>query len=126
MFKKFNFLVSLSLIAMFILVQCSPVTAVPTVRETQTPEIQPTLQVNVQPVGPYLVEQNPPEGQRLELNPTIEFTFDRDMDPTKTAEAFTLLDSDNKPVPGKFAWLTPKTFSSGLAAGPDAINSLSF
>ena len=111
MHKKLNPLVSLSLIAMFILVQCSPVTAVPTVREIGTPDVQPTLQVDVRPVGPYLVEQNPPEGQRLELLPTLSFTFDRDMNPTKTAEAFSLLDSDNGPVPGKFAWLTSKTFS---------------
>ncbi|NWG05602.1 MAG: Ig-like domain-containing protein [Chloroflexi bacterium] len=111
MYKRLNPLVSLSLIAIFLLVQCSPVTAVPTVKETESPEPQSILQVDVQPVGPYLVGQTPPEGQRLELNPTLEFTFDRDMDPDKTADAFSLLDSDNEPVPGKFAWLSPKTFS---------------
>ncbi|MFT3891150.1 MAG: Ig-like domain-containing protein [Anaerolineales bacterium] len=111
MHTKLHPLVGISLIAIFILVQCSPVTPAPTVRETTTPETQPTLQVDVQPVGPYIVGQNPPEGQRLELNPTLEFTFDRDMNPDKTADSFTLLDSDNQPVPGKYAWLTPKTFS---------------
>ena len=111
MHTRIHPLVGISLIAIFILVQCAPVTPAPTVRETTTPETQPTLQVDVQPVTPYLVGQNPPEGQRLELNPTLEFTFDRDMNPDKTADAFTLLDSDNQPVPGKVAWLTPKTFS---------------
>ena len=109
--KRFNLLVSISLITTFILSQCSPVTPAPSVQETETPGVQPALQVDVQPVGPYIVGQNPLEGQRLELNPSLEFTFDRDMDPDKTAEAFMLLDPDNEPVPGKYAWLTPRTFS---------------
>ncbi len=111
MTKRLALLVSISLIAMFILVQCGPVTSVPEVKGTDTPQPPPTLQVEVQPVGPYIVGQNPPDGQRLGLNPTLEFTFDRDMDPDKTADAFALLDPDNNPVPVKIAWLTPKTFS---------------
>src|SRR6185295_9441450 len=52
-----------------------------------------------------------PEGQRLELSSPVEFTFDREMDQTRTAEAFTLLDAENEPVRGKVAWLDAKTFS---------------
>jgi beta-lactam-binding protein with PASTA domain len=42
--------------------------------------------VDVQPekVGPYLVGQTPSEGERLELSPTIQFVFDREMDQAKT------------------------------------------
>jgi hypothetical protein len=111
MYKRLNWYVSFALIVIFILAQCSPVTSVPPVTETETLESPPDLQVQVEPVGPFIVGQNPPEGQRLELSPSIEFTFDRDMDQTKTADAFTLLDSDNNPVPGKIAWLNPTTFS---------------
>ena len=121
--NKTHPLIGISLVAIFILVQCSPVTAVPTVKGTESPEPQPILQVGVQPVGPYIVRQNPPEGQRLGLDPTLEFTFDRDMDPDKTADAFTLLDPDNNPVSVKTAWLTPKTFSvkPGSKLNPSAV-----
>jgi hypothetical protein len=33
------------------------------------------------------------------------------MDQSKTEAAFTLLDLDNEPVPGRVTWLNPKTFS---------------
>ncbi len=99
-------------LSMFLLVQCGPVTPVSVQPvATDTPEAPPNLQVEVQPVGPMLVEQNPPAGQRLELSSSIEFTFDREMDQVKTADAFTLQDPDNNPVPGRVTWTDPKTFS---------------
>jgi alpha-2-macroglobulin len=102
------------LILAFILLSCGPVTSVPvqsTVVATETSKPSQNLQIQAEPVGPAIVGQNPLEGQRLELSSTIDFTFDRDMNLDKTAQAFTLLDSDNQPVRGKVAWLTPKTFS---------------
>jgi len=97
------------IISSLILAQCGPVTAVPIATPTlESPLELPIVQGNV---GPYLVGQNPPAGQRLQLLPALEFTFDRDMDQTQTADAFTLLDSNNKPVSGKKAWTDPKTFS---------------
>jgi alpha-2-macroglobulin len=98
-----------AVVSIFIMAGCGAVTPVPTV--IATPQFTPAVKAQIEQVGPYIVGQNPPEGQRLELSPSIEFTFDREMDQAKTADAFTLLDSDNKPVPGKIAWLTPKTFS---------------
>jgi len=112
--KRWFLILSSVIITSLALANCGPVTVAPTPR---TGEVEPTatsspsLQVEVGQVSPYLVGQNPPQGQRLELAPTIEFTFDRDMDQTKTAQAFTLLNPDGEPVPGKFAWLDPKTFS---------------
>ena len=91
------------------LTQCGPVTPAPA--EVPTQEATPELIVENGKVSPYLVGQNPPEGQRLELSPTIKFTFDRDMDQSKTAEAFTLLDSNNEPVAGKKAWSNAVAFS---------------
>ena len=92
-----------------ILTQCGPVTPLPTVSPIFEPT--PELKVEIGDIGPYLVGQNPPEGQRLELTTTIEFTFDREMDQAKTADAFTLLNADGEPVPGKKAWSTAETFS---------------
>ncbi len=97
------------LVLSLILTQCGPVTPVAVM--TPTLDSLSEFQVGQGSVGPYLVGQNPPEGQRLELLPTLEFAFDREMDQTKTADAFTLLDSNNKPVPGKKAWTDSKTFS---------------
>src|SRR5262245_39491945 len=120
--KRFFLLISPLIIVSLLLTNCGPVTAVPptekpsfgdasqptVVEDVTTP---PPVQVEIGKVAPYIVGQNPPEGQRLDLSPTIEFTFDREMDQTKTAEAFTLRVSDNRPVRGKIAWLDPKTFS---------------
>ncbi|HXD08783.1 MAG TPA: Ig-like domain-containing protein, partial [Anaerolineales bacterium] len=107
--KSHQFWLGAIIIAALILTQCGPVTPVPTA--VKTDEQPPSVQVQKDQVGPYIAGQNPPAGQRLELSPALEFTFDREMDQTKTAEAFALRDSDNKPVPGKVAWLDPKTFS---------------
>ncbi len=61
-------------------------------------------------VGPQVVAQNPVAGQRLDLLPRIQITFDRDMDQGKTSNAFSLLDPDNKPVDGQPAWTDARTF----------------
>jgi uncharacterized protein YfaS (alpha-2-macroglobulin family) len=61
------------------------------------------------PPGPYLIGQNPPEGQRLNLDGTIEITFDRDMEPLKTSNAFSFL-SAAEPVAGEMNWLNARTF----------------
>jgi uncharacterized protein YfaS (alpha-2-macroglobulin family) len=106
---KLSQLLRIILIWTFVLVSCGPVTPVPIV--AATPKAVPAIQVQKNQVGPYLVGQNPPAGQRLKLLSSLEFTFDREMDLTKTADAFTLLDSNNKFVPGKKAWSDPKTFS---------------
>ena len=101
---KLSQLLRIILISVFVLASCGPVTPVPTVIEiSKTP---PSIEVQKEQVGPYVVGQTPPIGQRLELMPAIEFTFDRDMDQTKTSGAFTLLDLNKQPVPGKKAWLT--------------------
>jgi hypothetical protein len=55
-------------------------------------------------VGPQVVAQNPINGQRLDLSPVIQITFDRDMDREKTAQAFSLLGPDGKTIPGKTDW----------------------
>ncbi len=101
--------ISFIVIASFLLASCGPVTTVPVV--TQTPQATPDVQVQMDQVAPHVVEQVPPEGQRLELTSGIRIVFDRDMDREKTAEAFTLLDADNEPVPGKVSWTDSKTFS---------------
>src|SRR5262245_10797707 len=101
-----NFLIRLcsGILFVAILAQCGPITAIPV---SVMPTAQPSPQVQAQPVqdGPRLVEQDPPVGQRLGLSSAIQFTFDRDMDQTKTADAFTLRDSDNQPVRGKINWI---------------------
>jgi uncharacterized protein YfaS (alpha-2-macroglobulin family) len=66
------------------------------------------LSVEVQSTGPQIVEQNPMEGQRLDLAGTIELTFDRDMDQVKTGEAFSLL-ADGGPVLGQVTWRDART-----------------
>ncbi len=75
----------------------------------QPPE---TLSVQVTPgqTGPQVIAQNPIAGQRLDLSPTIQITFDRDMDRGKTGNAFSLLGPDKKPVAGKVTWLDTRTF----------------
>ncbi len=107
--KRLFPLISLLLIASFLLTNCGPVTRVPEV--TPSPQVTPNVQVRADQIAPHLVEQNPPAGQRLELASEIRIVFDRDMNQEKTAEAFTFLDSENEPVPGKASWSDPRTFS---------------
>ena len=61
------------------------------------------LSVQVQPaqVGLHITAQDPSAGQRLELSPVIQITFDRDMEREKTSQAFSLIGPDKKAVPGK-------------------------
>ena len=56
----------------------------------QSPE---NLSVQAMPnqVGPQVIAQNPVAGQRLDLSPTIQITFDRDMDQEKTSKLFRFL-----------------------------------
>ena len=88
--NKLPHLLRIILVSVFVLAGCGPVTPIPIVAETTKPP--PSIQVQKEQVGPYLVGQSPLEGQRLELSPSIEFSFDREMEQTKTADAFTLLD----------------------------------
>ena len=110
--RKLFFLINLVLISTLLLTNCGPVTpvqiATPTLPPTQT---IPDIQVQEDQVAPYLVELDPPAGQRLELSPEIRFRFDRDMDQKKTESAFTLLDLENEPVTGKVTWPNPRTVS---------------
>jgi alpha-2-macroglobulin len=109
---RVSLLIFSTILFVFALAGCGPVTLVPPVSATPSSEpVLPVLQVQKDQVGPYLVGQTPAEGQRLELAPTIQFIFDRDMDQAKTAKAFAFLDSDREPLPGKITWLNPKTFS---------------
>jgi hypothetical protein len=107
--NKFSIMFRLILVFSFVLASCGPVTPVPI--QVETTKEAPSIQTQQDQVGPRLAGQNPPVGQRLEISSPIEFTFDREMDQTQTADAFTLLDSNNKPVPGKRTWTDPKTFS---------------
>jgi hypothetical protein len=77
---------------------------------TQTAE---NLSVQAAPnqVGPQVVAQNPVAGQRLDLSPKIQITFDRDMDQGKTGNAFSLLGPDNQPVAGQSTWSGARTFT---------------
>ncbi len=77
------------------------------------PAVTKTLSVQAEPkqTGPQVIAQNPGIGQRLDLLPTIQITFDRAMDQPKTDAAFSLLDPDGKPVPGKTAWSSAQTFT---------------
>ena len=107
--NKLSYLLRLVLVSIFILSGCGPATPVPI--EVDPTKEAPSIQAQKDQVGPYLVGQNPPTGQRLELLPSLEFTFDREMDQTKTADAFTLLDAKDKSVSGRKIWLDAKTFS---------------
>src|SRR5271157_3012871 len=75
----------------------------------QAPE---NLSVQATPIqiGPQVIAQNPVAGQRLDLSPQIQITFDRDMDQGKTSDAFSLLGPDNQPVAGQSAWSNARTF----------------
>jgi hypothetical protein len=107
--KRLFPLISFILIGSFLLTNCGPVTSVPVV--TPTVAVTPDIQVRADQVSPHVVAQDPSAGQRLELSSGIRIVFDRDMDQTKTEEAFTFVDADHKPVSGKVSWSGPKTFT---------------
>ncbi|HET9912718.1 MAG TPA: Ig-like domain-containing protein, partial [Anaerolineales bacterium] len=109
--KRLFPLISFLLIASFLITNCGPVTTVPNVTPSPTLAAPPDVQVQADQVAPHVVEQIPPAGQRLELSSEIKIVFDREMDQDKTTDAFTLLDSNNEPVPGNGRWTDPKTFS---------------
>lgn len=98
------------ILLMSLLTQCGPITPLPPVN-TSTAPASPQPPTPVIQDGPTIVGQNPPAGQRLGLDSALQFTFDHDMDATKTADAFTLRDSDNQLVPGQESWISAKTFS---------------
>ena len=70
----------------------------------------PTLSVQVTPANsPQILHQSPIQGQRLELAPTIQITFDRAMNQGKTAAAWSVVDGSNQPVAGALSWLNDRT-----------------
>ncbi|MGZ6315783.1 MAG: Ig-like domain-containing protein, partial [Anaerolineales bacterium] len=69
-----------------------------------------SVQVTPAPSGPKVVARNPIAGQRLDLSPVIQITFDRDMNREKTSSAFSLRGPDGSPVSGKAAWRDSRTF----------------
>ena len=71
-----------------------------------------SVQVEQAQVGSHIVAQNPIAGQRLDLSPVIQVTFDRDMDRGKTAQAFSLNGPDGRVVPGSTDWSDARTLES--------------
>ncbi|HUH96086.1 MAG TPA: Ig-like domain-containing protein [Anaerolineales bacterium] len=69
-----------------------------------------SVQATPPQAGPQVVAQNPAAGERLNLSPTIQISFDRAMDQEKTGDAFSLLGPDRQPVPGRSAWSDARTF----------------
>ena len=68
------------------------------------------LSVKVTPANsPQILQQSPIPGQRLDLSPTIQITFDRSMDETRTATAWSFVDESNIPVSGAVTWLNDRT-----------------
>src|SRR5690349_23961736 len=111
--RRLSLLIFSTIIFVFVLAGCGPVTAfpeaTPTPKTALAPAPAPAIQVQKDQVGPYLVGQTPGEGQRLELSPSVQFVFDRDMDQGKTAAAFTFLDAGKKAIPGQITWRNSKT-----------------
>ncbi len=103
--KKLGRLLYTTIILAIILSSCKG-----TPQTNPTPESL-TVKANEAQVGPQIIAREPIEGQRLDLSPTLELTFDRDMNQDATSRAFTLLGTDHQPVPGKATWLDPRTFS---------------
>ncbi len=79
-----------------------------------------SLSVESQPTGPQVIAQNPIEGQRLDLSSPMEIKFDREMDPLKTGDSFSLLDPNGEPVPGKGTWSDAQTFIFTPASALDS------
>ena len=91
---------------------CGPSPAItPKTNPTATPAATLSVQIAPAPNGPQVVGQEPLAGQRLDLSPDIKIVFDQNMDQAKTADSFSLLGPDEKPVPGKGTWLDARTFS---------------
>jgi uncharacterized protein YfaS (alpha-2-macroglobulin family) len=85
------------------------------------------LPIEAQPIGLRVVAQTPIEGQRLQLDSTIELTFDRDMEQTKTAGAFSLQYADafsslGELVAGEVTWRDARTlvFTPSSALTPSS------
>jgi len=76
------------------------------------PQANESLSVQARPAltDLHIVAQNPIAGQRLDLSPTIQITFNLDVDRDKTSEAFSLIGPDQKPVAGKMNWRDARTF----------------
>ncbi len=103
MSKRLRLILSLSVIVLVAILLSISRIALPTAPEKLSVQVEPVQ------VGPHIVAQSPIVGQRLDLSPVIQFTFDRDMDREKTSQAFSLLGSDKKAVPGKTDWLDART-----------------
>jgi uncharacterized protein YfaS (alpha-2-macroglobulin family) len=69
----------------------------------------PGLSVVLGEVGPRIIKQSPIAGQRLSLLPTLDLTFDREMNPDTTAVAWSLRDSSGADIPGKVTWPDSRT-----------------
>ena len=54
------------------------------------------VKVDQEQVGPGVIGQQPMAGQRLELSPVIQITFDREMDAEKTGRAFSFIGPDRR------------------------------
>ena len=92
--------------------------------QTRIAPPEETLSIEAQEgqAGPRLIAQDPIEGQRLDLSPIIRITFDREMDRTATARAFSLFGPDHQPVSGQVTWRDPRTieFKPGVQLQPAA------
>jgi len=69
-----------------------------------------TLSVQVTPANsPQILQQSPIPGQRLDLSPTIQITFDRAMNRAKTSAAWSFVDESNQAISGLLSWRDDKT-----------------
>jgi uncharacterized protein YfaS (alpha-2-macroglobulin family) len=69
----------------------------------------PGLSVVLGETGPRIIKQSPIAGQRLSLLPTLDLTFDREMNPDTASVAWSLRDSSGAAVPGKVSWPDSRT-----------------
>ena len=103
-----------TLICVFFLAACQG-------KPQATPTATATLSVQVAPANsPQILHQSPIQGQRLDLSPTIQITFDRAMNQTRTSAAWSFVDESNQPVSGTVTWLNDRTlqFKPGQALLP--------
>ncbi len=106
--KRFSKIIRLLAFAtLALLISCAGPQPSPQATATETLSIQ----VTPPQAGPHVIAQNPLVGQRLDLSPTLQITFDRDMDRAKTGKAFSFLDPDKKPVAGQVSWLDARTLT---------------
>jgi hypothetical protein len=94
----------LLLLAAFLLSACAP-----TITAAPTPTSAP---IDVKPApsnAPAVIAQSPAEGERLPLEPTIELTFDRDMNQARTESAFSFEGASGDAVTGSVAWPDART-----------------